>query len=340
MRHVVILAIVASLAASSGSGEPQKPAGSPLVIAHRGASGYLPEHTLAAYELAVTQGADVIEPDLVSTKDHVLIARHEVNITDTTDVSTRPEYGSRKTTKAIDGLSQTGWFADDFTLAEIKTLRAVQRLDIRSRQFDGMFEIPTFAEVVTLAKRLGERSGRVIGVYPETKHPSYHETRGLPLEGALIDVLAKFGWNRRESPVFIQSFEVANLRALRPRTPVRLVQLVDDGNPGRLTASGLAEIAAYADGVAPAKRHLVNPQGAAAREVIERAHAAGLFVHVWTMRNERLFLLGAYGDNPITEYLQYYCLGVDGVFSDFPDTAHTARELFRMAPGACAAPRR
>jgi glycerophosphoryl diester phosphodiesterase len=340
MRYGMVLAISASLAASSGAAARQKQLGSPLVIAHRGASGYLPEHTLAAYELAVTQGADVIEPDLVSTKDHVLIARHEVNITETTDVSTRPEYGDRKTTRAIDGASQTGWFADDFTLAEIKTLRAVQRLDVRPREFDGVFEIPTFAEVVALAKRLGDRSGRAIGVYPETKHPTYHQQRGLPLEGALVDVLATAGWNRRESPVFIQSFEVANLRALRTRTPVRLVQLVEDGNPARLTAAALAEIATYADGVAPAKRHLVNAQGTAAREVIERAHAAGLFVHVWTMRNERQFLLDTYGDNPITEYLQYYCLGVDGVFSDFPDTAHTARELFRLTPSACAAHRR
>ncbi|HET7221083.1 MAG TPA: glycerophosphodiester phosphodiesterase [Vicinamibacterales bacterium] len=307
----------------------------PIVIAHRGASGYLPEHTLAAYELAVTQGADFIEPDLVATKDHVLVARHEVNITDTTDVSQRSEYGGRKTTKVIDGVSQSGWFADDFTLAEIKTLRAVQRLDIRSRQYDRLYEIPTFIEVIALAQRLSDRTGRTIGVYPETKHPSYHAQHGLALERPLVENLVKAGWNRRDAPVFIQSFEVDNLRALRPVTPVRLVQLVEDGDDARLTAAGLAEIATYADGVAPAKRHLVNSQGVAATDLVTRAHAAKLFVHTWTMRNEREFLLDAYKGNPVAEYLQFFCLGVDGVFSDFPDTAHTARELFRLTPQAC-----
>ena len=337
MRTVIVRPAAASLAALLGGAlaAPAQEPPRPIVIAHRGASGYLPEHTLAAYELAVAQGADVIEPDLVATKDRVLIVRHEVDITDTTDVALRPEFAGRKTTKTIDGVSQSGWFADDLTLAEIKTLRAVQRLDFRPKQFDRLYDVPTFAEVLALAQRLGERSGRTIGVYPETKHPTYHARQGLGLEGPLVAALAKAGWNRRDAPVFIQSFETENLRALRRVTPVRLVLLVEDGDGARLTAAALADIATYADGIAPAKRHLVTSQAGPATDLIARAHAARLFVHTWTMRNERQFLLDAYGGNPIAEYLQFFCLGVDGVFSDFPDTAHTARELFRLTPSAC-----
>jgi glycerophosphoryl diester phosphodiesterase len=334
MRYLLLL-VVALLGAAPAGTARRQPATKPILIAHRGASGYLPEHTLAAYELAVTQGADFIEPDLVSTKDHVLIARHEVNITDTTDVEARPEYASRKTTKVIDGMTQSGWFADDFTLAEVKTLRATQRVPFRPRQFDKMFAIPTLEEVVALAKHLTGRTGRVIGIYPETKHSAFHTKRGLPLESALLEVLKKADWNRREAPVFVQSFEISNLRALRKLTTVRLVQLVDDGSAERVTTAGLREIATYADGVGPAKRHVVNAQGVPAPDVIKQAHAAGLFVHVWTLRNESQFLPGAYEGNPIREYLQFFCLGVDGVFSDFPDTAHTARELFRLTPRAC-----
>jgi glycerophosphoryl diester phosphodiesterase len=333
MRNLWILAAALG-AAGFVQGEPARPAKDPIVIAHRGASGYLPEHTLAAYELAVAQGADFIEPDLVSTKDHVLIARHEQNLTDTTDVGSRPEYASRKTTRAVDGASQTGWFAEDFTLAEIKTLRARQRMPTRSKQFDGAFEIPTFEEVVALAKRLSTQYRRPIGVYPETKHPSYHVKRGLALEGALLDVLKKAGWDQRDSPVFIQSFESTNLRELRKLTLVRLVQLVGDGGSAQVTAAALREIATYADGVGPAKRLVVNADGHAG-DVVKQAHAAGLFVHVWTMRNEGSLLLAAYGGDPIKEYLQFFCLGVDGLFSDFPDTAHTARELFRLSAVSC-----
>lgn len=333
MRHLMVFTVAAFSAVLVGAQQP-RPAAQPIVIAHRGASGYLPEHTLAAYELAVAQGADFIEPDLVSTKDHVLIARHEQNITETTDVSARPEYAKRKTTRSIDGVTETGWFADDFTLAEIKTLRARQRIPSRPRLFDGTFEIPTFEEVVALAKRLAASSGRAIGVYPETKHPSYHVKRGLPLEVPLLAVLKKAGWDRRDAPVFIQSFEPANLRALRKSTTVRLVQLVGDGATDAVAPAGLRAIAEYANGVGPAKRLLVNAQGRA-NDVVKQAHAAGLFVHVWTLRNESAALLAAYEGDPIKEYLQYFCLGVDGVFSDFPDTAHTAREVFRLTPRAC-----
>jgi glycerophosphoryl diester phosphodiesterase len=335
-RNLAALVLAASAALLPVPAASQKPVTSPTIIAHRGASGYLPEHTLAAYQLAIEQGADFIEPDLVSTNDGVLVARHEVAITDTTDVARRPEFAARRTTKVVDGITQSGWFADDFTLAEIKTLRAIQRLETRPRQFDGQFEIPTLEDVITLAKNLSQRTGRQIGVYPETKHPTFHAGRGLPLEPRLLEILTKADWNRRDAPVIVQSFEATSLRAIRKLSQVRLVQLVEDGNAARLTQAGLADIASYADGVGPNKRLVVDAQGKPAAGVVDRAHAAGLFVHVWTMRSEPQFLASLYKGNPIDEYLQFFCLGVDGLFSDFPDTAHTARALFRVSPQACA----
>lgn len=359
----------------------------PLVIGHRGASAYLPEHTLEAYQLAISQGADYIEPDLVSTRDGVLIARHEVNITETTNVADHPEFAGRHTTKTIDGNVETAWFADDFTLAEMRTLRARQRLAFRPQYFNGLYGIPTFDEVVALAKRARTETGRVIGVYPETKHPTYHQGVGLALEGRLLSVLARHGWDRARAPVFIQSFEVSNLRALNTMTPVRLVQLIDandvrlDGSidsdgygpydlkisgdsrtyADLVTPAGLAEIATYADGVGPWKRYIVGAAGVdadhdgmaddvngdgavndadrtavAPTELVEDAHAVGLFVHTWTFRNETRYLVSDYGDNPVEEYLQFYCLGLDGLFSDFPDTAVTSRALFHFKPTLCA----
>jgi glycerophosphoryl diester phosphodiesterase len=190
----------------------------PLIIGHRGASGHLPEHTLESYALAIELGADYIEPDLVATKDGALIARHEPMLGGTTDVATRSEFAGRKSTKIVDGVSVTDWFASDFTLAEIKTLRAVQPLAERDASFNGRFEIPTFAEVIALAKRKSAEVGRIVGVYPETKHPTFHQRLGLALEDRLLDVLSEAGWNRANAPVFVQSFEVANLRYLRSRT--------------------------------------------------------------------------------------------------------------------------
>lgn len=363
----------------------------PLVLGHRGATGYLPEHTLASYALAIEQGADYIEPDLVATKDGVLIARHEVDITDTTDVSTHPEFAARRTTKTIDGITSTGWFADDFTLAEIRTLRAVQRLGFRPQQYNGLYRIPTFAEVVQLAQAARRFKGRDVGVYPETKHPTYHQSVGLPLERRVVDVLERHGWNRRNAPVFIQSFEVANLKQLNRMTPVRLVQLIDandvrlDGSidsdnygpydfvvagdrrtyADLVTPAGLAEIATYADGLGPWKRYIIGGKATDANNdgraddvngdgtvndadrtvtgptsVLRDAHAAGLFVHAYTWRNEARYLLADYGDDPVQEYVHFYCLGVDGVFSDNPDTAVTARVLFSSTPSACAPFRR
>jgi glycerophosphoryl diester phosphodiesterase len=344
----------------NGDGSPQE--NRPLVIGHRGAPGFLPDHTLQGYRLAIKMGADYIEPDLVATKDGVLIARHEPNITATTNVADHPEFASKLTTKVIDGESQTGWFASDFTLAEIKTLRARQTRSPRPTEFDGKFAIPTFQEVIDLSKRESERRGRQIGIYPETKHPTFHQALGLPLERRLVDTLKRNGLNKRNSPVFIQSFEQANLKQLNTMTPVRLIQLVDandtdangdptyaapfdrpydwtvSGNPTLTsrtfgyfaTDAGLAEIKTYADGLSPWKVYIVgtDPDGNIKKttDLIARAHAHGLLIHTWTFRNDAL--PKAYTGGPIEEYLAFYRLGIDGVFSDFAGTAWAAREIF------------
>jgi glycerophosphoryl diester phosphodiesterase len=380
---LLLLAVPAVWAVTAGGGREQ----SPLVIGHRGAAGYLPDHTLEGYALAITLGADYIEPDLVATKDGHLIARHEPNITSTTDVASHPEFAGRITTKVVDGVAETGFFASDFTLAEIKTLRAVQPLAERPQQFNGRFEIPTLSEVIALAKRMSKKVGRTIGVYPETKHPTYHADLGLPLEHRLVKVLRKHGWNNRRAPVFIQSFEQSNLKLLDRLTSVRLVQLVDandvapegtityappfdrpydwtvSGDPELqsrtfgffTTDEGLEEISTYADGIGPWKPYIVssraivvNPDGTVGdangdgvvderdrtllppTDLVERAHEHGLLIHTWTFRNEQRRLASDFGGNPVNEYLLFYRLGVDGVFSDFPDTAFTSRELFRL----------
>lgn len=347
----------------------------PIVIGHRGAAGYLPEHTLESYALGAELGADFIEPDLVATKDGHLIARHEPNIINTTNVASHPEFASRKKTVMVDGVPDTGFFASDFTLAEIKTLRAVQAFAERPQQFNGKFQIPTLEEIIELAKRKSVELGRTIGIYPETKHPTYHQQLGLPLEGRLVDALKKAGWNRKGAPVFIQSFEQANLKQLRTMTPLPLIQLIDaddvnadgslafvapfdrpydwtfSGNPVLLartfgylvTDAGLREVATYADGIGPWKRYIVSTvaaglpgPGEASRtllpptDVIARAHNLGLLVHTWTFRNEQRRLPSDYAGNPVNEYVQFYKLGIDGVFSDFADTAVAARILFEL----------
>jgi len=297
------------------------PATSPLIIAHRGASGYRPEHTLEGYRLAIRMGADFIEPDLVSTKDGVLIARHENEIGGTTDVADR--FPDRRRTKQIDGRSIAGWFTEDFTLAEIRTLRARERLPFRSHAYDGQFQIPTFDEVIALAQAEAKRGGSRVGVYPETKHPTYFRAAGLPLEEKLLESLEAHGWNTRDAPVFIQSFETGNLRELRRKTGVRLIQLAGDAK--MLDDAGLRDIATYATGIGPEKQLLipVNPDGtlAAPSDIVARAHALGLRVHVWTIRKEREFLPGAYDGHVEMEFDQFRRLGVDGVFTDFPDLA-------------------
>ena len=332
----------------------------PLVIGHRGAPGYLPDHTLEGYLLAIKLGADYIEPDLVATKDGHLIARHEPNIVATTDVETK--FPGCRRTAIVDGAMEEGCYASDFTLAQIKTLRARQPLAFRPQQFNDKFEIPTFEEVIALAKR------HHVGIYPETKHPTYHKMLGLPLEGRLVAALKKAGWNRKRAPVFIQSFEQSNLKQLNRMTDVPLVQLVDaydvapdgslmyiapfdrpydwtvSGDPRLLartfgffaTDEGLREISTYADGIGPWKRYIVSTRVAAdgslvtlpPTDLIRRAHRKGLVIHTWTFRNEDQFLASDYDGNPLKEYRQFFRLGIDGVFSDFTDTAVFARRLF------------
>ncbi len=344
----------------------------PIVIGHRGASGYRPEHTLASYELAIALGADYIEPDLVSTKDGVLIARHENEISGTTDVATRPEFSNRKATKVIDGVEVTGWFTEDFTLAEIKTLRAKERIpQIRpgSAEFDGQFEVPTFQEVIDLAKQKSIETGRTIGIYPETKHPTYFDSIGLSLEEPLVETLQANGLADANAPVFIQSFETANLKELNEVIDVPLVQLFGDVNdkPYDFVASGdprtygdltspeeLSNIAEYADGIGPSKRLIVpaatvdengdgkpddlNGDGQisdadrrlqAPTSLVDDAHSAGLLVHPYTFRREDYFLAQDYNGNPKQEYKQFFRLGVDGLFSDNSDIAVKVRDRLR-----------
>jgi glycerophosphoryl diester phosphodiesterase len=318
---LLVLGGVAAVGYSPVSAGARSPGARPLVIGHRGASGHRPEHTLESYRLAVEMGADFIEPDLVSTKDGVLIARHENEIGGTTDVADR--FPDRKRTKTVDGQSIAGWFTEDFTLAEIKTLRARERLAFRSHAYDGRFQVPTFDEVIDLAQQLGTARGRAVGIYPETKHPTYFRGIGLPLEENLLASLEKHGWNSRESPVFIQSFEQGNLRDLRKKTTVRLIQLTSDAK--MVDDPGLKDIATYADGIGPEKRLVVpvNPDGSLAppTDLVERAHRAGLLVHVWTIRVEKEFLPAGYHGDVKAEFEQFRSLGVDGVFTDFPDLA-------------------
>lgn len=296
--------------------------GTPLIIGHRGASGHRPEHTVASYRLAAIMGADFIEPDLVSTKDGVLIARHENEIGGTTDVATK--FPDRRRTKHIDDVDVTGWFTEDFTLAEIKTLRAKERLPFRSHDFDGQFAVPTFDEVIELAQTMSAEMGRTIGVYPETKHPSYFRGIGLPLEERLLASLERHGWNRRDSPVFIQSFE-DNLRLIRTKTGVRMIRLLEGEPP---SDAQLREIATYADGIGPNSRMVIpvddERQVKPPTDLVKRAHAAGLLVHIWTLRAEPVFLSPSYHGDFDAEFRQFRDLGVDGIFTDFPDAAYRA----------------
>lgn len=314
---------------------------SPVIIAHRGASGERPEHTLAAYELAIDQGADFIEPDLVITRDGVLVARHENEISGTTDVADHPEFAARKTSKTIDGETVTGWFVEDFTLAELKTLRARERLPqlrMANTKFDGLYEIPTFDEIINLVRRKEAATGRRIGLYPETKHPSYFRKLNLPLEEPLVATLEANGYRTSQDPVFIQSFELGNLKQLRTMTGVSLIQLIaaDSGPPDvpGLTAAEmttppwLAALADYAQGVGVEKALVIarDSEGQLGQpsDLVPDAHAAGLKVHVWTFRRENYFVPvplrssadpGGIGDLG-GEIRAYLAAGIDGFFSD------------------------
>jgi glycerophosphoryl diester phosphodiesterase len=332
----------------------------PIVMGHRGASGYRPEHTLAAYQLAIDMGADYIEPDLVSTRDGVLVARHENEISGTTDVAMHPEFAGRRVTKVIDGVNVTGWFTEDFTLAELKTLRARERLpDLRpgNTQFDGMFEIPTLEEVIQLVQGQSPGRGRDVGIYPETKHPTYFDSIGLSMEEPLVSLLHRYGYKGKNARVFIQSFEVSNLKDLNRMTKLPLVQLADAagrpydfvvaGDPrtyrDMVTPQGLADIARYADGLGPNKALLIprdsNNRLLSPTTVVRDAHRVGLEVHPWTFRSESNFLpadfqvgnpadptfLRQHGD-AIAEDRLFLSLGIDGFFTDFPDTGVAARD--------------
>ena len=385
---MVAVALLALSACGGGDDSPVSTAqpfktlssGQPLVVGHRGASGYLPEHTLEAYGRAIEMGADFVEPDLVVTKDGVLIARHEPNITSTTNVSTVTKFASRKTTKKVDGVDETGWFASDFTLAEIKELGALITDAERPQQFNGLYKIPTLQEIVDLVKARRVSSGRDIGIYPETKHPTFHRALGLSIEDRLIASLNAAGWNSRSAPVLVQSFEPGSLKEMKVKgLSTRMIQLIDaddyDLKTGKLTyaapynrpydwtlagdirlfsamvtPAGLAEIKTYADGIGPWKPYIVpikatldsagnivdrngdgkrdynDASSQPATSLIDDAHKAGLFVHAYTFRNEQRRLAFDYNKDPKAEYLQFYRLGLDGLFSDFPDTALEARK--------------
>ncbi|MBD2627183.1 glycerophosphodiester phosphodiesterase [Trichormus variabilis] len=310
---------------------------SPIIIAHRGASGYRPEHTLAAYELAIDLGADYIEPDLVITKDGNLIARHENEISETTDIAIHAEFTHLKTTKIIDGEVKIGWFTEDLTLAELKTLKAKERipqLRPQNTAYDGIFTIPTLNEIIDLAKRKSLELGRMIGIYPETKHPTYFKSIGLPLENNLLTTLYKINL-----PIFIQSFEVGNLQELSKKTDLPLVQLINDsGKPYDFVVNGdnrtyqdlvtkteLIEVSKYAQAIG-VNKNLLIPRDITGKllsstSLVNDAHAANLQVHAWTFRNEDFFLPFDLQKNPQGEYKIFFTLGIDGVLSDYPDTA-------------------
>jgi glycerophosphoryl diester phosphodiesterase len=321
------------------------PSQAQTIIAHRGASGERPEHTLAAYELAIDQGADFIEPDLVATKDGVLVARHENEISGTTDVADRPEFAGRKATRTIDGEEVTGWFTEDFTLTELRSLRARERLpELRAANtaYDGRFAVPTFAEVIALVKAKEAATGKRIGLYPELKHPSYFAAQGIELPALLLAELGEAGYTSARDPVFIQCFEIATLARMRGQTELRLVQLVAaEGSPPDLPAvpyaalvspPGLAGTARYADAIGADIRLILKPDGSPTSLVAD-ARAAGLPVHAWTVRRENAFLPEALrsGSDPaapgdlaaLVRLLK--AAGVEAIFTDNPAEAIAAK---------------
>ena len=380
MKKAVGSAVAAAVLAACGGGSkaplPTLDGKPTLVVAHRGASGYIPEETVEAYAKAIEMGADAIEPDVITTKDGVLIARHDPNLAFSTDVAQRPEFAARKRTLSVDGELQEGWFASDFTLAEIKTLGGVSTDAERPQQFNGQYKIATIQEVIDMIKK----SGRNIAIYPETKNPTFHRQQGLPLEDKLLAMLTAAGWTERESPVFIQSFEPGSLKYMRSKgSKLKMVQLIDADNvdlktgaltyaapydkpfdwaqagdkrlfSDMVTSAGLAEIKTYADGIGPWKRYIVSVKGAVdingdgkvndadtstmePTTLVADAHKAGLFVHPYTFRNEKRRLASNYKGDPALEYKQFFALGVDGVFTDFADTALAARAAYLKEAG-------
>ncbi len=340
----------------------------PIVIGHRGACGYVPEHTLASYFLAIQYGADFVEPDLVMTRDGVLVARHENEIGGTTDVATHPEFADRHARRSIDGAQVEGWFTEDFTLAELKTLRARERIpQVRpaNTRFDGQFEIPTFEEILVLVRAGDElRAARArqqglpvparIGVYPETKHPTYFAGRGLALEVPIVEMLARHGYRDRNAPVWLQSFEVGSLVTLARLTQLPRVQLMDDnGAPFDFTAkgdartyadmstpAGLAEVARYAQAIGPNKSQVIPRKADGSlgtpTALVAHAHAHNLAVHPWTFRAENFFLplelrhgeIAAERGDLTGEILAHLRCGIDGFFTDQADIGVAARAAF------------
>jgi glycerophosphoryl diester phosphodiesterase len=308
----------------------QASAGECLVIAHRGASGYLPEHTLPAYRLGALLGADYLEPDLVPTRDGVLVARHEAGLAGTTDVAAHPGFAARRSRRVVDGAEVDDWFSDDFTLAELKTLRARERLPaIRpgNAQFDGLFPIPTLDEILALREQLARELGRPVGVYPELKSPATFRARGLDPEAILARALRSRGLDQRDAPVIVQSFDPDSLRRLRRLAPARTVQLLplEGGTRTPPPMPDLQDVAAYADGIGVA-RHLVLTSDGQPQPLVRAAHAAGLFVHAWTFRRETTLV-----DQPeagmalpdraaaVADIRRYLAAGIDGFFTDQPD---------------------
>jgi glycerophosphoryl diester phosphodiesterase len=339
-----LLALALAVPLQAQEERPKMPADM-LIIAHRGASGERPEHTLAAYERAIDQGADYIEPDLVATKDGVLVARHENEISGTTDVAQHPEFAARLTTRTIDGQDITGWFTEDFALAELRTLHARERLpDLRpaNTRFDGLYQVPTLAEIIALTRAKEAETGRRIGLYQEIKHPSYFAAIGHDLAAMLVEQLDAAGYRTANDPVFIQSFEPGPLERLDTMTDLRLIQLVSaQGGPAdqpdttyaqMLTPEGLATISRHADGIGAELTLLMEADGSPTG-LVEAAHQAGLEVHGWTLRKENAFLPPAArnGDDPagagniemVLRALER--AGIDGIFTDHPGLVGSLR---------------
>lgn len=331
----------------------------PTIIGHRGTSGYRPEHTFGSYNLALDLGADIVEAgDLVPTKDGHLVCRHEPEIGGTTNVADHPEFASRKTTKLLDGVSTTGWFTEDFTLAELKTLRAIERIPVNrphNMLYNGRWEIPTFEEVLTWQDEQTRKRGKQVWIYPEMKHPTYFRKRGFEMEKLLSTILRRHGKDRRNSPVLIQSFEPTSIArinklvgnplvVLLSGTGTRPFDFIDQGDPRTVDdlvkPKGLAEIATYADGLGPTLDLIItkNADGSLNKEttLVADAHKAGLILHPYTMRNENPFLpkeyqkgtaADAYGD-AFGAFKRYFATGIDGVFTDNADTGLLARADF------------
>jgi glycerophosphoryl diester phosphodiesterase len=393
-KHPLHLALLGALAAAAmtacGGGNNRDlltlDGKQPVVVAHRGASGYVPEETYEAYVKAIDLGADVIEPDLVSTKDGVLIARHDPNLAFSTNVASIAKFADRKKTVSVDGEVQTGWFASDFTLAEIKELGGISTDAERPQQFNGLYKIVSFQEIIDLAKARSV-NGRVVAVYPETKNPTYHRDIGLPLEDKLIAIVKAAGWNSKDAPIYVQSFEPSSLKYLKANgLNTKLIQLIDadDVNlatgaltfaapydrpydwfksgdtrlfSAMVTPAGLAEIKAYADGIGPWKPYIMSVKGQLGTDgkvkdvngdgkvnyadasslppttLIADAHKAGLFVHAYTFRNESRRIPADFKNDPKEEYKAFYRLGLDGLFSDFADTAIAARSDYLKEMG-------